>query len=157
MHPTINQLCQAYFNASQQAPFSIPYWHFCDNQADADDCARLVVEGVKRATSPSLWWHEAHNEPIAKAGDLHVVTNWQGEAQCIIQTTRVAIVPFNQITAEYAALEGEGDKSLAYWKQVHWAYYQRELAETGFTPTLEMPIVCTEFNVVLARTQSVLA
>jgi len=79
-------------------------------------------------------------------GDLNIVTNWAGQAQCIIETTKVAIVPFNEITEQYAQLEGEGDKSLKYWRQVHWLYYHRELAQTRFIPRKDMPIVCEEFK-----------
>ena len=32
---------------------------------------------------------------------------------------------------EYAEIEGEGDKSLAYWNKVHWEYYTREMNEQG--------------------------
>lgn len=131
---------------------SISSWHFCDNEPDADGCAELVVRGIKRATSPSLWWIAATDSPLPTPGDHHVVTNWAGEAQCVIRTERVDIVPFDQVGAEYAATEGEGDGSLEYWRRVHWAYYQRELEGTEFTPTLDMPVVCERFSVVFPRT-----
>ena len=123
-------------------------WHFGDNKNDADTLAELARHGIKRATSPSLWYFESTGEPLPQVGELHVVTNWAGEPRCIIRTTHVEIVPFNQITAEYAATEGEGDGSLDYWKRVHWDYYHRELAETGKQPTDDMPIVCEYFEAV---------
>ncbi len=148
MHPSVFKLSNDYFRARAQRQRTLAYWHFCDNEQDANECAGLVVRGIKKATSPSLWWYQAHNEPLPVAGELNIVTNWQGEAMCIIETTQVSLVPFNEISADYAALEGEGDKSLAYWQQVHWDYYHRELADTPFTPHEEMPIVCHQFNVV---------
>jgi len=46
----------------------------------------------------------------------------------------------------YAKLEGEGDKSLAHWKKVHWDYYTRELEPFGRVPRESMIIVCEEFE-----------
>jgi hypothetical protein len=40
---------------------------------------------------PSLWFFESQGMPLPQVGDLHVVTNWAGEAQCVIRTTRVEI------------------------------------------------------------------
>lgn len=122
--------------------------HFCDNQPDADECAALVERGLKRATAPSLWWFVATRTPLPRVGDLHVVTDWSGEARCVIRTTAVEIVPFEQVSAEHAAAEGEGDRSLAHWRRVHRDYYERELAGTGREPAEDMPIVCERFAVV---------
>lgn len=35
------------------------------------------------------------------------------------KTTNVYIVPFNEVSIKYAFKEGEGDKSLSYWRRVH--------------------------------------
>ncbi|WP_440876773.1 ASCH domain-containing protein [Thalassotalea sp. PLHSN55] len=148
MHPSISKICDDYFKSLSLAVKQLNYWHFCDNEQDADECAELVLKGVKKATSPSLWWFKANNEALPKVGELNIVTRWNGEAVCIIETLSVSIEPFNEITAKYAELEGEGDKSLRYWQKVHWDYYHRELASTNFTPNKEMPIVCEVFKVV---------
>ena len=120
----------------------------CDNQQDADTCAQLTVEGIKQATSTSLWWFETHKEPLPQIGDLYIITNWNGQAKAIIQTTKVEQVPFKDITREYAYIEGEGDKSLDYWKKVHWDYYSREMKAKGKEPTEDMIIVCEYFKTV---------
>jgi|GEM_PF-2082915 len=57
-------------------------WHFCDNQADADELAELVVAGFKRATAGALWSYEAEDEPLPQIGDLSVITDWSGAARC---------------------------------------------------------------------------
>ena len=123
-------------------------WHFCDNQHDADECADLARRGIKRATATSLWWFEANALPLPQIGDMHVVTDWAGEAQCVLRTASVETVPFNEVTAEHAAAEGEGDKSLEFWRRVHWEYYHRELAGSGRTPRPDMPVVCERFELV---------
>jgi uncharacterized protein YhfF len=150
MHPSVLQLWQSYVAAvggnAPAEPTSV--WHFCDNEREADELAELVVRGVKRATSPSLWYFESRGDPLPRPGDIHVVTNWVGEARCIIRTTGVRVVPFDEVSAEHAAAEGEGDGSLEHWRQVHWRYYHRELAGTEYVPSEDMPVVCERFEVV---------
>ncbi len=148
IHPSISKISQDYFASVNKAEREIAHWHFCDNQKDADECAELVLQGIKQATSPSLWWYQANNESLPEVGDLNIVTNWLGEALCIIETVEVSQVPYKDISAEYAELEGEGDKSLKYWQDVHWDYYHRELEGTCFTPSPDMLIVCEQFKVV---------
>jgi uncharacterized protein YhfF len=123
-------------------------WHFCDAQPEADECARLVVAGRKRATAPSLWGFHARGEAVPTVGTLDIVTTWSGDACAIIKTRDVVILPFRDVPAELAQAEGEGDGSLAWWRRVHMAYYTRELAGTSYTPSDDMPIVCQYFDVV---------
>ena len=86
--------------------------------------------------------------PVPTPGILSDVTNWAREPLCIIETTSVEIVPFENVTAEFAATEGEGDGSLAYWQRTHWAYFTRECQRIGRQPTPTMPIACERFKVV---------
>ena len=43
---------------------------------------------------------------------------------CIIKTVDYTIVKFNEMTENYAKLEGEGDLSLNYWKNVHYDFFK---------------------------------
>ncbi|TDF38191.1 ASCH domain-containing protein [Alteromonadaceae bacterium M269] len=148
IHASVEELCRKFFESIGESTQKLDSWFFCDNEKDANECAALVLDGVKKATTPSLVWHQKTKTPLPKVGDLNVVTDWAGVAQCIIQTVSVEIVPFNQVTPEYAAIEGEGDKSLAYWNRVHWRYYARELEGYGIAPTEDMLVVCEIFKVV---------
>jgi uncharacterized protein YhfF len=129
-----------------EAPRTIHFW---DNEQDANKSAKLVKKGVKRATSDSLLGLQNRKERLPKIGDYAVVTNWEGVAQCIVETTKVILKPFFSIDEEYARLEG--DKSLAHWKKVHWDYYTRELAEFERLPRESMIVVCQEFEIVFKR------
>lgn len=131
-----------------EAPKAI---HFCDNEQDANKCAKLVKKGIKKASSDSLLGLQNRKERLPKIGDYTVVTNWEGEAQCIIETIKVRLKPFFSIDEEYARLEGEGDKSLDHWKKAHWDYYTRELAEFERLPRESMIVVCQEFEIVFKR------
>lgn len=149
MHPSIREMWDA-FRAGAGAQAELPAdpptaWHFCDNPADADECARLVLLGRKRATAASLWYFQSRGERVPAPGDLHVVTDWAGEARCVIRTTEVDIVPFDRVSEAHARAEGEGDLTLEWWRRVHWAYYHRELSGTPFHPCPDMPVVCERF------------
>jgi uncharacterized protein YhfF len=123
-------------------------WHFCDNQADADELAGLVLAGRKRATAGALWSYEAEGEALPRAGDFSVITDWSGAACCVIRTLTVEVVAYDAVSEEFAATEGEGDGSLAFWREAHWAAFSRELEGSGRSPQPDMPVVCERFEVV---------
>lgn len=150
MHQSIKLMWADYLAHQPQHPQHStdvpPAWHFCANEADANECAQLVLAGIKRATSPSLWSFESSNEALPQGGDLNIVTDWSGKAVCIIRTTKVQILPLDEITETHARIEGEGDGSLAWWRKAHWGYYHFELQEIGRDPQPDMPIVFQEFE-----------
>lgn len=123
-------------------------FHFDDNAPSADELAALVLAGRKRATAGLLWAYEQAGKPLPKPGDLSVVTRFSGEPVCVIETRRVDIVPFNEVGAEFAATEGEGDGSLAYWQRAHTAYFGRECQRLAREFRADMPVVCEQFAVV---------
>jgi uncharacterized protein YhfF len=123
-------------------------YYFCDNEKDANECADLVVKNIKRATATSLWWFEKNNQPLPKVGDLAIVTDWYGTPKAVIETVKVEPTPYNEITPEFAEIEGEGDKSLEYWKKVHKAYYQREMTPFGDNFDEKMIIICEYFKTI---------
>ena len=89
-------------------------WYFGDSEELADELSALVVAGVKTATASLVWSYEAVNEPIPKVGDLSIITDFEGKPLSIIETTEVRVCPFNQVDAQFAYDEGEGDRSLDY-------------------------------------------
>lgn len=123
-----------------------PIGHFSDNEKDANILAELVQKDIKRATSHSLLGLQLRNEPRPRLDDLFIVTDWSENARCIIKTTSVKLVPYFAIHAEHARMEGEGDKSLEYWKKVHWDYYIRELEPHGRVPRESMIVVFERFE-----------
>ena len=126
-------------------------FHFGDSESLADELAALVLAGAKRATASLLWSFEADGKPMPKPGHLSIVERWSGEPICIIETSAVAIVPFDEVGREFAATEGEGDGALDDWRRGHWAYFGRECARIGREPSPGMPVVCESFEVVFRR------
>jgi uncharacterized protein YhfF len=121
---------------------------FGDSESLANDLAALVLQGVKRATAGSLWAIQAEGKQLQKPGDLSIVTNWVGQPLCIIETEAVEIVPFREVTAEFAAAEGEGDSSLSFWRAAHTDAFTRECSRIGRAFEQTMPVVCERFRVV---------
>ena len=125
-------------------------WYFCDSRACADELGALVVAGIKTATAGLFWSYEAEEEPLPQARQPSIVTDWEGRPLCVIETTEVQVLPFDEVGAQHAYEEGEGDRSLAYWREVHWRFFGRECAALGRTPSADMPVVCERFRLVHA-------
>jgi uncharacterized protein YhfF len=122
--------------------------HFDDNESSANELAQLVLEEKKRATAGLLWAAEKDGTAPPSPGSLSIITNWSGRPICVIETTSVEIVPFGEVTEEFAAAEGEGDGSLSYWRATHWAYFERVCARIGRQVDRVMPVVCEHFKVI---------
>ena len=127
-------------------------WAYGD---DPDALAELTRAGLKTATASAGIWYERGEEPMPQAGQYSVILNSRDEAVCVIRTTRVYTVPFDQVSAEQAYREGEGDRSLAYWRQVHESFLRKELSEAGLEFSPEMQVVCEEFEVVYPPIEAV--
>jgi uncharacterized protein YhfF len=138
--------------ASDPGPRFLEAFYFDDNEPSANELAALVLSGRKRATAGLLWSHEKESKPLARPGDLSIVTTYSGQPVCVIETRKVEIVPFDEVSAEFAATEGEGDGSLQFWRKAHEAFFGRECSRIGRVPEARMPVVCEEFEVVFPRT-----
>lgn len=124
---------------------------FCDNEKDTNELAELVNKGIKRATAGALWSYQKTGRKIPEVGGYFIVTDWPGNAVCVVKTTKVTIIPFNQISEEHAYIEGEGDRSLAYWRRVHIEFYNNEFKDLGLKFEESMPIVFEEFEKIFPK------
>jgi uncharacterized protein YhfF len=52
------------------------------------------------------------------------------------------------VPEEHAYKEGEGDSSLAYWREVHQAFFTQEMILIHRTFDEGMRVVCEEFELV---------
>ena len=121
---------------------------FGDSEDMATELAELVLQGTKRATAGALWSYEAEGQRLPQPGDLSIVTDWPGQPLCVIQTQSVEVLPFREVTAEFAATEGEGDGSLSFWQKAHREFFSRECAAVGKEFSESMLVVCERFAVV---------
>lgn len=124
-----------------------PYEAWCFGD-DPDGLAELVLTGKKTGTASAYPLYELDQEPLPKEGEYSVILNSREEAVCVIRTTRVYVQPYCEVGEDHARKEGEGDCSLAYWRQVHEAFFTKEMKEAGLSFYEEMPLVLEEFEVV---------
>jgi uncharacterized protein YhfF len=139
----------ATLSESERAALTEPEaWAFGDSPELADELGALVKQGIKTATADLVWITDYERRPVPKAGDFSVILDGAGDPLCIIQTTAVTIQPYEEVPPEFAYDEGEGDRSLDYWRQAHWGYFGRRCADIGRKPSLTMPVICERFRMV---------
>jgi uncharacterized protein YhfF len=101
-------------------------WAFGNDAEMADSLGRLVRDGPKRATTSLLSSYQDDDEPLPKVGDMVVVLGGRGEPICVIRTVSVDVRPFGQVDERFAWIEGEGDRSLEYWRAEHDRFFKSE-------------------------------
>lgn len=141
------EMWNEYKNNNKAAGNEYQAWCF---GADADLLAKLVVNGEKTATASAFPLYEAEKEPLPYVGQYNIILNSMGEAVCITRTTKVSITPFEEVSSLHAYKEGEGDKSLRYWRKVHEEFFIKEMKGSGKEFNHTMNVVCEEFEVVFS-------
>lgn len=102
-------------------------WSFGNDPDMANELGLLVRDGPKRATTSLKSWYEGDNaEPLPQAGDLSVILDGSGSPLCVIRTTDVEVRSFGRVDEAFAWIEGEGDRSLAHWRDTHVAFFASE-------------------------------
>jgi uncharacterized protein YhfF len=125
-------------------------WRFGDGEALCEALLALVLAGRKTATAGLLWDFEDGSEPMPAVGGHSIVTHWSGAPACLLQTVEATVRPYEDVPADFAFDEGEGDRTLESWRRGHWAYFTRRCAALGRVPDLGMPVVCERFRLVAA-------
>lgn len=121
-----------------------PAWGFGATPEQSDELLGLVLDGTKTATSSARADYVTQGEELPEPGMLGIVLDGAGHPRALVVTTEARIVPFDQVDADHARDEGEGDLSLEYWREVHERFFT-EHAEGGFQP--DMPVVLERFRV----------
>lgn len=143
---TGTEMWEAFVSAHPEAAEK-PCGIWCYGSSAADELARLTAEGIKTATASAYPLYEREGVLLPEAGEYSVITFTDDTAACVIKTTRVSVVPYKEVSAEHAWLEGEGDRSLAFWRKAHEAFFTEEMREAGMEFTVDMGVVCEEFEV----------
>jgi uncharacterized protein YhfF len=133
-----------------QSPLPLKYeaWSFGNTPDMADHLGSLTRQGIKTATSSLVWVYEAEDEPYPKTGGISIILDGQGNPLCIIETIDVEIQPFNEVDEMYAYEEGEGDRTLEYWRKVHWEFFSEECKSIAREPAENMPVLCERFRII---------
>jgi uncharacterized protein YhfF len=121
---------------------------FCENEPElAEELAQLVVAGPKRATTSLPIEFTSLGEELPKIGDLSIVVGRDGTPVALIELTQVESIPFDGVSAEYAAIEGEGDATLETWRRDHRWYFSGVCERLGGTFDGLTPVLCQIFRV----------
>lgn len=145
---TAQQMWEEYLSFSKIEDCGYEAWQFGDSP---DELAALVKSGIKRATSSAYDLYVYDNEPLPKVGEYSVILNSNDEAVCVIKTVKVEVVKFCDVAEEFAFNEGEGDRSLAYWRRVHERFFTKELRAEGLEFSPEIKVVCEQFELVYPK------
>ena len=136
-----------YFGPTTLEVVPPPAWSFGASAEHADELLRLVLDGTKTATASALWDYEADGEALPETGSLSIILDGVGHPHALIETTDVTVTPFDEVDDEHAWLEGEGDRSLTHWRDVHERFFTEHAGhDRGFAA--DMPIVLERFRVV---------
>lgn len=118
---------------------SLPRFPFGDGPELADELLRLILAGQKRATC----WSAADGVKGSAVGGRWVVEDGKGCPRAILETVELRQERFSMVDEGFAAAEGEGDLSLAYWQDAHRSYFTRN---GGFDP--DMLLWCERFDLI---------
>ena len=119
-----------------------------DGPEMADELGALIAAGTKTATCSSLWEWEAEGEAVPEPGLVTIVLDGRGQPLCIVETTEVTVRKYNEVDADFAREEGEGDLSLGYWREAHRNFFSRYLPKIGKEFSEDMPLVCERFRLI---------
>lgn len=148
------QLIDTFWLACREALPHLPTqapeaWAFGATPAHAHELLALVLAGIKTATASSLWDHEHTGEPVPEVGWLNIILDGEGHPRALLETVAVDVVPFAKVTPEHAFAEGEGDRTLATWRDIHERYWRDHSdSPKGFAP--EMPVVCEQLRLLFS-------
>ena len=112
---------------------------FGDSPELADELLALVLEGKKTATC----WAVKDGDKGAAVGVRWIVKDGGGRHRAVLETVELTRRRFPDVDAGFAHDEGEGDRSLAYWRQAHQDYFTRR---GEFSPNMEL--FCERFRLV---------
>jgi uncharacterized protein YhfF len=113
-----------------------------DDEVQRTELGSLVRDGPKRATTSLLSDYEDEGEELPEVGALSVILDGGGEPLCVIRTTAVEVRAFGDVDEAFAWVEGEGDRSLAYWREAH----ERFFANEGHPVNDASPVVLETFE-----------
>ncbi len=112
---------------------------FGDSPALADELLELVLLGKKTATC----WAASEGDKGVEAGKRWIVKDGQGRPRAVLETVELMRRRFRDVDADFAYEEGEGDRSLDYWRRAHANYFTRR---GEFSPDMEL--YCERFRLV---------
>lgn len=132
-----------------------PAWAFGGTPEQADELLALVLDGTKTATASAHWAYAHEGQEMPHPGELSIVLDGDGHPSALVRTAAVDVVPFDEVGEEHARAEGEGDRSLAQWREKHERHFTAELVRGGREFSNDMLVVCEVLELLYPRTSPV--
>jgi uncharacterized protein YhfF len=117
---------------------------FGDTPELANELLELVLTGKKSATC----WAVSEGDKGVVVGKRWIIKDGQGRPSAILESVELALRRFGDVVAAFAHDEGEGDRSLEYWRQAHTKYF---IGRGEFSPDMEL--YCERFRLVEVLTR----
>ena len=148
---SIIKMWEDYRKNNPNAPKEYEAWAFGDSKEMADELAKLVLDGTKTATASNYTLYDLDNEELPYVGLHNIILGGDGEAVAIAETSFVEVVPFDEVSIEHAYLEGEGDRTLNYWREVHELFFKKEFNNIKQDFNDKIPVVCERFKLLYKK------
>ena len=105
---------------------------------------RLVLAGHKRGTAGLFADYAADGEELEQPGEVLVLVDDDLAEVARIEVTAVEVVPFSEVTDEFARSEGEGYAAWDEWAVAHRGFWQGqgEVVEDGIL------VACVGFRLI---------
>lgn len=144
---------KTFLDMQRQIPKDTPFqvWYFGNTPEMSSELAHLVITGKKTATAGLAAVNEIQPDAAPVPNGYSVVTDLNGKPMCVIQTTEIRNVPFDEVDAGFASDEGEGKRSLEYWRRVHRNYFEREAAELDVDFDERALVCCERFKLLYPK------
>lgn len=97
---------------------------------DNDKLVKLVLKGEKRATTSLYKEYILEGKELPKVSDRSIILFDDDSEACLIENVEVIVTEFKNMTEELAFIEGEGDKSLEYYRREHIRIFKE--IDSGF-------------------------
>src|SRR5687768_2965792 len=109
MSTPVEEFWKRFCSVDPSVDAATPYqvWYFGNTREMAMELVGLVLSGAKTATASSVRMNELQPEAAPRPNGYSVVTDFDGDPRCIIQTAEIRHLPFEEVDARFAADEGE--------------------------------------------------
>jgi uncharacterized protein YhfF len=112
---------------------------FGDTPELADEMLELVLSGKKTATC----WAAAEGDKRVEVGKRWIVKDSKERPRAVLATVELTRRRFGDVDPAFAYDEGEGDRSIAFWRRAHTGYFTRR---GEFSPDMEL--YCERFRLI---------
>lgn len=122
---------------------------FCADETSCNYCAELVYQRIKTATCSLAFCYDELHETEPQPEDLWLIQDWYNNPVALVKVINSKRCKFSAVTADFAAKEGEGDKSIEYWQNEHSRFFGNELTNLGLNFAESLELSLQEFEVLV--------